>query len=35
MCQPNAKDHPSFTDYLIKITDDEGKCIIVEVKIFL
>ena len=34
MCQPNAKDNPSFTDYLIKITDGEGKCIIVEV-IFL
>ena len=35
MHQPNAKDYPSFTDYLIKITDGQGKCIIVEVIFFV
>ena len=28
----DLKDHPTFTDFLIKITDGEEKCIIVEVK---
>ena len=28
----DLKDHPTFTDFLIKITDGKEKCIIVEVK---
>ena len=33
LCQLSVKDHPTFT--LIKITDGEGKCIIVEVIFFV
>ena len=33
-CQPNVKDHTTFTDFLMKATT-EGECIIVEVKFFL